>query len=135
MSSGLNRVMLLGDVEAEPELYVTRAGQTVLHLRLGTRESYLDKDRVRRELVSYHQVVVVGKRADALAKTLRRRRAPRRRRRAAPPPCLERFSTAHGAQRSHQRALRGVSGPRADSTRPAHVASRAEARLATCAVL
>jgi single-strand DNA-binding protein len=64
--------MLLGDVEAEPELYVTRAGQPVLLLRLGTRESYLDKDGVRRELVSYHPVVVVGRRADALSKVLHR---------------------------------------------------------------
>jgi hypothetical protein len=47
----------------------------------------------------------------------------------------QRYSTAHGAQRSHQRALRGVSGPGADSTRPAYSASRAEARLAPCAVL
>lgn len=72
MSGGLNRVMLLGDLAAEPEVYVTRAGQAVLTLRLGTTESYVDKDDVRRERTSYHHVVVVGKRADALSKILHR---------------------------------------------------------------
>lgn len=72
MSGGLNRVMLLGDVAADPEVYVTRSGQVVLTLRLATSESYRDKDDVERERVSYHPVVVVGKRADALSKALRR---------------------------------------------------------------
>jgi single-strand DNA-binding protein len=70
--SGLNRVMLLGDLLAEPEVYVTRAGQVVLTLRLATSESYLDKDDVRRERTCHHPVVVVGRRADALSKTLHR---------------------------------------------------------------
>jgi single-strand DNA-binding protein len=72
VASGLNRVLLLGDLAAEPETYVTRGGQVVLHLRLATNESYLDKDSVRRERTSYHPVVVVGRRADALAKVLHR---------------------------------------------------------------
>ena len=72
MPGGLNRVMLLGDIAADPEVYVTRSGQVVLTLRLGTSESYRDPDDVARERVSYHHVVVVGKRADALSKVLRR---------------------------------------------------------------
>jgi single-strand DNA-binding protein len=72
MPGGLNRVMLLGDLTAEPEVCVTRAGQVVLTLRLGTTESYVDKDDVRRERTSFHPVVVVGKRADALSKILHR---------------------------------------------------------------
>ena len=72
MPGGLNRVMLLGDVAAEPELYVTRSGKVVLNLRLSTLESYLDKDDVRRERVNYHPVVVLGSRADALSKVLHR---------------------------------------------------------------
>jgi len=62
--------MLLGDLTAEPEVFVTRAGQVVLHLRLVTTESYLDKDDVRRERQSFHHVVALGKRADALSKIL-----------------------------------------------------------------
>ena len=72
MSSGLNRVMLLGDVAEQPEVYVTRGGAVVLTLRLATVESYLDKDDIQRERTSYHPVVVLGRRADALGKTLKR---------------------------------------------------------------
>jgi single-strand DNA-binding protein len=72
VSSGLNRVMLLGDLAADPEVYVTRSGKVVLGLKLGTPEPYLDKDEVARERVSYHYVVVIGQRADTLSKVLRR---------------------------------------------------------------
>ncbi len=72
MSSGLNRVMLLGDLAADPEVYVTRSGKVVLSLKLGTPEPYLDKDEIARERVSFHTIVVIGKRADALSKVLRR---------------------------------------------------------------
>jgi single-strand DNA-binding protein len=68
----MNRVMLLGDIAADPEVYVTRAGQTVLHLTLATLDAYLDENDVRRERASYHPIVVVGKRAAALSKVLHR---------------------------------------------------------------
>lgn len=70
MSEGINRVMLLGNLGADPELRFTQGGQAVLNLRLATTESYLDKDRVRRERTDWHSVVVWGKRAEALAKFL-----------------------------------------------------------------
>jgi single-strand DNA-binding protein len=72
MPSGLNRVMLLGDLAGDPEVHVTRSGQVVLTLRLGTTESYRDHEGVARERVGYHRVVLVGKRADALSKVLHR---------------------------------------------------------------
>ena len=72
MSEGLNRVMLLGNLGADPELRYTQGGQAVLHLRLATTESYLDKDKVRRERTDWHNVVVWGKRGEALARILRR---------------------------------------------------------------
>jgi single-strand DNA-binding protein len=72
MPGGLNRVMLLGDVAADPEVYVTRGGTVVMSLRLATTETYADKDDVRRERTSYHPVVLLGRRADALSKTLHR---------------------------------------------------------------
>jgi single-strand DNA-binding protein len=70
MAEGLNRVMLLGNLGAEPELRFTQGGQAVLNLRLATTESYLDKDKVRRERTDWHSVVVWGKRGEALAKIL-----------------------------------------------------------------
>ncbi|MEP7119285.1 MAG: single-stranded DNA-binding protein, partial [Byssovorax sp.] len=47
MADGLNRVMLLGNLGADPELRFTQSGQAVLNMRLATTESYLDKDKVR----------------------------------------------------------------------------------------
>lgn len=67
---GLNRVMLLGNLGAEPELRYTQGGQAVLNLRVATTESYLDKERVRRERTDWHSVVVWGKRGEALHKIL-----------------------------------------------------------------
>jgi single-strand DNA-binding protein len=70
MAEGLNRVMLLGNLGADPDLRFTQGGQAVLHLRIATTESYLDKDKVRRERTDWHNVVVWGKRGEALGKIL-----------------------------------------------------------------
>lgn len=70
MAEGLNRVMLLGNLGADPELRYTQGGQAVLNIRLATTESYLDKDKVRRERTDWHSVVVWGKRGEALSKIL-----------------------------------------------------------------
>jgi single-strand DNA-binding protein len=70
MAEGLNRVMLLGNLGADPELRYTQGGQAVLNLRLATTESYLDKDKVRRERTDWHNVVIWGKRGEALSKIL-----------------------------------------------------------------
>jgi single-strand DNA-binding protein len=70
MAEGLNRVMLLGNLGADPELRMTSGGQAVLKLRLATSETYLDKNRTRQERTEWHNVVIWGKRAEALAKIL-----------------------------------------------------------------
>lgn len=70
MAEGLNRVMLLGNLGADPELRTTSGGQSVLKLRLATSETYLDKNRQRQEKTEWHSVVIWGKRAEALSKIL-----------------------------------------------------------------
>jgi single-strand DNA-binding protein len=70
MADGLNRVMLLGNLGADPELRSTSGGQAVLKLRLATTESYLDRNRARQERTEWHSVVVWGKRAEALSRIL-----------------------------------------------------------------
>lgn len=69
---GLNRVMLLGNLGADPELRMTGGGQAVLNMRLATTESYLDKDRERQERTEWHNVVVWGKRAEGLGKIVKK---------------------------------------------------------------
>jgi single-strand DNA-binding protein len=70
MAEGLNRVMLLGNLGADPELRMTSGGQAVLKLRLATSETYLDRNKVRQERTEWHSVVVWGRRGEALAKIL-----------------------------------------------------------------
>jgi single-strand DNA-binding protein len=70
MAEGLNKVMLLGNLGADPELRVTPSGQSILKLRLATTESYLDKGGTRQERTEWHRVTVWGKRGEALSKIL-----------------------------------------------------------------
>jgi single-strand DNA-binding protein len=70
MAEGLNKVLLLGNLGADPELRVTPGGQAVLKLRLATTESYLDKSNTRQERTEWHRITIWGKRGEALAKFL-----------------------------------------------------------------
>jgi single-strand DNA-binding protein len=70
MAEGLNRVILLGNLGADPELKMTGGGTAVLKLRLATSESYLDRNKQRQERTEWHRVVIWGRRAEALGKIL-----------------------------------------------------------------
>ncbi len=70
MSDGMNRVILLGNLGADPELRYTTAGAAVLSFRMATTETWVDKDRVRQERTDWHSVVLFGTRAEPLAKIL-----------------------------------------------------------------
>ena len=73
MAEGLNKVLLLGNLGADPELRMTPGGQPVLKLRLATTETYLDRNQTRQERTEWHQVTVWGKRGEALSKIYERR--------------------------------------------------------------
>ena len=66
----MNRVMLLGNLGADPELRTTQGGQAVLKLRLATTESYVDRNQSRQERTEWHSVTFWGKRGEALSKFL-----------------------------------------------------------------
>ena len=70
MARGVNKVILVGNLGADPELRFTQGGQGVLNMRLATTESYLDKNKVRQERTDWHTVVVWGKRAEVCSKYL-----------------------------------------------------------------
>lgn len=72
MSDGLNRVVLLGNLGADPELRYTASGTAVLNLRLATSESYLDANKERQERTEWHTVVVWGARGEGLSKILKK---------------------------------------------------------------
>lgn len=70
MADGLNRVTLLGNLGADPELRHTQGGAAVLSLRLAISESYIDKDKQRQERTEWVSVVVWGARAEGLSRIL-----------------------------------------------------------------
>lgn len=70
MADGLNKVMLLGNLGADPELRMSAGGTAVLKLRLATSEKFKGKDGSYQERTEWHSVVVFGKRAEALGKFL-----------------------------------------------------------------
>ncbi len=72
MSEGINKVLLLGNLGAEPELKKSAGGTALLQLRLATNESWIDKNKQVQARTEWHNVVVWGSRAEALAKVLRK---------------------------------------------------------------
>jgi single-strand DNA-binding protein len=66
MAEGLNRVTLIGNLGADPELKYTQNGQGVLRLRLATTESYVNRANERQQRTDWHTVIVWGKRGEAL---------------------------------------------------------------------
>ena len=72
MAEGLNKVMLLGNLGADPELRVSAGGDPILKLRLATTENYLDRNNARQERTEWHQVTMFGKRGEALSRFLKK---------------------------------------------------------------
>jgi single-strand DNA-binding protein len=61
---GVNKVILVGNLGANPEMRFTQGGQAVANLRLATTERWTDKNGQRQEQTEWHRVVVWGKQAE-----------------------------------------------------------------------
>lgn len=70
MSDGMNKVLLLGNLGANPELRFTAGGTAVLNFRVATSETFLDRNKEPQSRTDWHSVVVWGARAQGLAKVL-----------------------------------------------------------------
>ena len=70
MAGGVNKVILVGNLGADPDMRYTPSGQGVCELRLATSESWNDKNGQRQERTEWHRVVVWGKRAEICSKYL-----------------------------------------------------------------
>ena len=66
---GLNKAILIGTVDETPRLHGAGA-RTRLTLRIRTVEAYTDESGAERERRAWHDVVVWGRRGEALAKEL-----------------------------------------------------------------
>ncbi|HSO36206.1 MAG TPA: single-stranded DNA-binding protein, partial [Labilithrix sp.] len=70
--NGLNQVIIMGNLGADPELRMAAGGVAVLKMRVATNESWQDKSNQWQERTEWHRVTVFGKRAETLAKFLRK---------------------------------------------------------------
>lgn len=70
MAQGVNKVILVGHLGADPDMRYTPSGHGVCELRVATSESWNDKNGQRQERTEWHRVVVWGKRAEVCSKYL-----------------------------------------------------------------
>ena len=70
MNDGMNKVLLLGNLGANPELRFTATGTAVLNFRLATSETFVDRNKEPQSRTDWHSVVVWGARAQGLSKVL-----------------------------------------------------------------
>lgn len=65
MARGLNKVMLIGNLGADPEIRYTAGGAAVANVRLATADSWRDKDSGEtQERTEWHRVVFFGRLAE-----------------------------------------------------------------------
>lgn len=62
--AGVNKVILLGNLGADPELRYTQSGTAVANLRLATSSTYTDKAGQKVDQTEWHRVVCFGKLAE-----------------------------------------------------------------------
>ena len=62
--AGINKVILIGNLGADPELRYTGSGSAVADLRLATSRRWQGKDGTQQEDTQWHRVVVWGKQAE-----------------------------------------------------------------------
>ena len=61
MSNGLNKVLIIGNLGADPEIKYTQAGSPVANLSIATSERWKDKTTgEQKEQVEWHRVVTVS---------------------------------------------------------------------------
>lgn len=66
----INKVILLGNLGANPEVKQTGSGSPIVNLRVATSERWVDKQGEKHERTEWHRVVVFGKQAEAAGKYL-----------------------------------------------------------------
>lgn len=70
--SGVNKVILLGRLGADPEVRALESGTKVASIRLATTERYKDKNGVQQENTEWHNVVLWRGLADITEKYLKK---------------------------------------------------------------
>ena len=73
MARGINKVILIGNLGADPEVRPTQSGTVVATLRLATSEQWKDRNTgEQQERTEWHRVVLFGKTAETASTYLRK---------------------------------------------------------------
>jgi single-strand DNA-binding protein len=73
MARGLNKVILIGNLGADPETRAMPSGTTVANLRVATSESWRDKQSgEQQERTEWHRVALFGRLGEVAAEYLRK---------------------------------------------------------------
>ena len=68
MAGSVNKVILIGNLGADPEVRHTQDGRPIVNLRLATSESWRDKNTgERREKTEWHRVVIFNENLGRIA--------------------------------------------------------------------
>lgn len=70
MARGVNKVILIGNLGADPELKYTPSGTAVCTFRLATSESFKDRDGNMQERTEWHRIVAWTKLGEIAAQYL-----------------------------------------------------------------
>ena len=66
----LNKVFLIGNLTADPELRTTPSGQSVMEVRVATNRSWTDKSGKRQDQAEFHSVIIWGRQAEIVKQFL-----------------------------------------------------------------
>jgi len=73
MARGVNKVIIIGNLGADPETRAMPSGTTVANLRVATSESWRDKQTgEQQERTEWHRVALFGRLAEVAAEYLRK---------------------------------------------------------------
>src|SRR5471032_3132970 len=73
MARGLNKVILIGNLGADPETRAMPSGMTVANLRVATSENWRDKQSgEQQERTEWHRVALFGRLGEVAAEYLRK---------------------------------------------------------------
>jgi single-strand DNA-binding protein len=64
MAGGVNKVILIGNLGADPELRYTASGTAVTKFRIATSETFTDRQGTRQERTEWHRITAWGKLAE-----------------------------------------------------------------------
>ncbi|MFA4972695.1 MAG: single-stranded DNA-binding protein [bacterium] len=68
--ASVNKVILIGNLGADPEKRVTGSGQVVTNFNIATTERWNDKSGQKQERTEWHRIVVWGQQAENCAQYL-----------------------------------------------------------------